>query len=284
MIASVQDKQKEIAFFDAHAAADEYDVFTPEASARLVDAFVRLSGLARRTGRRSRLRVGRVHPSARTQGLRLRRARHQPEAGGARPPQISGHRAHRRRRRASAVSRCKPRRYSVERHRASPARSLALRGRGVPGAAAGREVRGFRSKPDEPVHVALPGPRLAVLQLGRRDRERAAGARPSGRGGVSSARASPCRRTTFPVSPIAMWRRAGRGSCCRSTTGSMPRCSGSASWSGCDLSCSPREKSRRLERWRDAPPMTRKTYDRTSAWPANGRRYDRAGSPRCRPG
>src|SRR6266851_833012 len=45
MVASVQDKQKEIAFFDGHAAADEYDVFTPEASTRLVDAFVRLSGL-----------------------------------------------------------------------------------------------------------------------------------------------------------------------------------------------------------------------------------------------
>jgi ubiquinone/menaquinone biosynthesis C-methylase UbiE len=40
-----QDKQEEIAFFDAHAAADEYDVFTPEASGRLIDAFVRLSGL-----------------------------------------------------------------------------------------------------------------------------------------------------------------------------------------------------------------------------------------------
>jgi ubiquinone/menaquinone biosynthesis C-methylase UbiE len=40
-----QDKQKEIAFFDAHAAADEYDVFTPEANARLVEAFVRLSRL-----------------------------------------------------------------------------------------------------------------------------------------------------------------------------------------------------------------------------------------------
>ncbi len=45
MVASVQDKQKEIAFFDGHAAADEYDVFTPEASARLVDAFVQLSRL-----------------------------------------------------------------------------------------------------------------------------------------------------------------------------------------------------------------------------------------------
>ena len=46
-IDGVQDKQKEIAFFDAHAASDEYDVFTPEASARLVSAFVRLSGLPR---------------------------------------------------------------------------------------------------------------------------------------------------------------------------------------------------------------------------------------------
>ena len=42
-----QDKQKEIAFFDAHAASDEYDVFTPEADARLIAAFVRLSGLPR---------------------------------------------------------------------------------------------------------------------------------------------------------------------------------------------------------------------------------------------
>src|SRR5262249_8731980 len=40
-----QDKQKEIAFFDGHAGTDAYDVFTPQASARLVDAFVRLSGL-----------------------------------------------------------------------------------------------------------------------------------------------------------------------------------------------------------------------------------------------
>jgi SAM-dependent methyltransferase len=46
-LGSVQDKQKEIAFFDAHAASDEYDVFTPEASARLISAFVRLTGLPR---------------------------------------------------------------------------------------------------------------------------------------------------------------------------------------------------------------------------------------------
>lgn len=43
----VQNKQKEIAFFDAHATSDEYDVFTPEANARLIEAFTRLSGLPR---------------------------------------------------------------------------------------------------------------------------------------------------------------------------------------------------------------------------------------------
>ncbi len=40
-----QDKQTEIAFFDSHAAADDYDVFAPEASSRIVDEFVRLSAL-----------------------------------------------------------------------------------------------------------------------------------------------------------------------------------------------------------------------------------------------
>jgi ubiquinone/menaquinone biosynthesis C-methylase UbiE len=40
-----QDKRAEILFFDAHADADEYDVFTPQASARLIECFVRLSGL-----------------------------------------------------------------------------------------------------------------------------------------------------------------------------------------------------------------------------------------------
>jgi len=37
-----QDKQKEIAFFDAHAAADSYDVFTPASNRRLIEAIVRL--------------------------------------------------------------------------------------------------------------------------------------------------------------------------------------------------------------------------------------------------
>jgi SAM-dependent methyltransferase len=42
---SLQDKRKEIAFFDGHAANDAYDVFSPEANMRLIAAFARLSGL-----------------------------------------------------------------------------------------------------------------------------------------------------------------------------------------------------------------------------------------------
>lgn len=45
MTAAAQDKNKEIEFFDAHAASDEYDVFAPEANAKLIDAVVRLSAL-----------------------------------------------------------------------------------------------------------------------------------------------------------------------------------------------------------------------------------------------
>lgn len=41
-----QDKAKEVAFFDRFAAADDYDVFLPQAKSRIMDAFARLSGLA----------------------------------------------------------------------------------------------------------------------------------------------------------------------------------------------------------------------------------------------
>ena len=44
---TVQDKQKEIAFFDAHAASDEYDVFTPQSNARLIAAAIRVLALPR---------------------------------------------------------------------------------------------------------------------------------------------------------------------------------------------------------------------------------------------
>lgn len=40
-----QDKSKEIEFFDRHAAADDYNVFTDAANARLIDSFVRLTRL-----------------------------------------------------------------------------------------------------------------------------------------------------------------------------------------------------------------------------------------------
>ena len=40
-----QDKLKEIEFFDRHADAEDYDVFTPDSSARLIDAFRRMTGL-----------------------------------------------------------------------------------------------------------------------------------------------------------------------------------------------------------------------------------------------
>ena len=44
-MAAAQDKSKEVAFFDRFAAGDDYDVFLPEAKVRIIDGFVRLSGL-----------------------------------------------------------------------------------------------------------------------------------------------------------------------------------------------------------------------------------------------
>jgi SAM-dependent methyltransferase len=41
-IDGLQDKDKEVAFFDGHAASDEYDVFSPDANARLIQAIVQL--------------------------------------------------------------------------------------------------------------------------------------------------------------------------------------------------------------------------------------------------
>jgi len=48
MPALAQDKQKEAAFFDGHAATDAYDVFTPETNVRLITTCARLAGF--RTG------------------------------------------------------------------------------------------------------------------------------------------------------------------------------------------------------------------------------------------
>src|SRR5439155_24734642 len=40
-------KQKEIAFYDGHAAVDSYDVFTPESNMHLIETCVRVAGLKR---------------------------------------------------------------------------------------------------------------------------------------------------------------------------------------------------------------------------------------------
>ena len=40
-----QNKDREIAFFDGHGASDAYDVFSPQTNERLIDNFVRLTGL-----------------------------------------------------------------------------------------------------------------------------------------------------------------------------------------------------------------------------------------------
>lgn len=45
MIHAVQDKQKEVAFFDRHAANDSYDVFTADTSIRLIRTCARLAKL-----------------------------------------------------------------------------------------------------------------------------------------------------------------------------------------------------------------------------------------------
>jgi ubiquinone/menaquinone biosynthesis C-methylase UbiE len=45
LMSSSQNKESEIAFFDSHGAAAAYDVFTPQSNERLINAFVRLSGL-----------------------------------------------------------------------------------------------------------------------------------------------------------------------------------------------------------------------------------------------
>lgn len=46
MIASLsQNKDSEITFFDSHSASNGYDVFSPATNERLIDIFVRLSGL-----------------------------------------------------------------------------------------------------------------------------------------------------------------------------------------------------------------------------------------------
>ena len=92
-----QDKGKEVAFFDAHADSDEYDVFTPQANDRLIAAFKRLSGLPA-GARVADLGCGSgvFTELLRRAGYQQRRSRHQPQIGRAWTPQISRPRTHRR--------------------------------------------------------------------------------------------------------------------------------------------------------------------------------------------
>lgn len=46
MVSLAQNKKKEIAFFDGHAAMDAYDVFTPETNSRLIATCARLANFA----------------------------------------------------------------------------------------------------------------------------------------------------------------------------------------------------------------------------------------------
>src|SRR5262249_38890083 len=136
---------------------------------------------SRRAGDRSRLRLRHVHRAARARRLRLRRARHFRQARHGRAPQASADRIRRLRHRAPAGSRRELRRRAVERRAAPIPRSLAVRGRALPPAAPARAFPRLRPQPDESVHVALPRPRVAVLQLRGGDRKRAPRARARGR-------------------------------------------------------------------------------------------------------
>ena len=90
MPAATQDKAKEVAFFDRFAADDDYDVFLPEAKARIIDGFVRLSGLA--PGARvvdMGCGSGAFTGLLAERGYNVVRHRHCPEADRARADEVS---------------------------------------------------------------------------------------------------------------------------------------------------------------------------------------------------
>ena len=127
-----QDKGKEIAFFDNHAAADSYDVFEPESSARLIQTVVRLGQFAP-GARVADLGCGSGVFSGllRQHGCRCTGLDISPKLIELARRKYPGHRVPRRRRRAPAVCRCELRRRAARRHRPSSAGPLALRGGGA---------------------------------------------------------------------------------------------------------------------------------------------------------
>ena len=201
-----QDKQTEIAFFDRHGAADDYDVFAPGSSARLISEFVRLTALPPQsrvidlgcgsgtftsllqqaattawgsTSAASSIEVGRrKHP-----GIELLQGdiEHLPFADASFDGVLLSGVVHH----FPDPSRCA----------AEVSRILRPQGRFV----------AFDPNRMNPFMWLYRDPRFAVLQLRRSHRERAAGAARAKSPPSSSGQASRCPRTISPVWPIATW-------------------------------------------------------------------------------
>ncbi len=232
-----QDKQKEIAFFDGHAADDDYDVFTPEANARLVATFVELSRL------RPPARVADLGCGSGTFTARLERAGY--DCVGL---DISA--------KLIAVAR---RKYPEIEFAEGDIEQLPFPDASFDGVLLSGVVHHF---PDpsrcaaEVFRVLRPGGRFVAFDPNRMNpfmwlyRDRAspfysslgvtANERPVLAREVapcSNVPALRCRRTISPGLPTATWRRRGRATCCRSTILSTRRCSACVSWNTCALSC-----------------------------------------------
>ena len=238
MATPAQDKQKEITFFDAHAAADDYDVFTPEASARLVDAFVRLTGL------QPGARVADLGCGSGTFTALLARAGYDCVGLDISAKLIAvGQRKH-------------PGIEFLE----GDIEHLPFPDASFDGVLLSGVVHHF---PDpsrcaaEVFRVLRPQGRFLAFDPNRMNpfmwlyRDRASpfysplGVTENERpvlahevvGRVRDAPASRCPRIISPGWPIATWPRSAHGCCCRFTTSSMRSCSAWVSWNGCGHSC-----------------------------------------------
>ncbi len=168
----VQNKAKEIAFFDAHAARDEYDVFTAGAKQRLIAGFIRLSGVPRGA------RVADIGCGSGAFTELLRQSGFDSVGLDISPKLIA---LGRRKYPGLEFIEGDAERLPFETnsldgvllsglvHHFPDPRHLAAGS--ASGAQAGRTLRRFRPQPDESVHVALPRPDVAVLQPGGRDRK-----------------------------------------------------------------------------------------------------------------